>query len=63
MPFVKLETPNSQYLAIAQSWFNLCDYSKAKEALNKIAPELQQHPEVLRLRADLQKSRPQYLQD
>jgi uncharacterized protein HemY len=63
MPFAKLETPNSQYLSIAQSWFNLADYSKAGEALDKIAPELQQHPEVLRLRADLQKSQPQYLQD
>jgi uncharacterized protein HemY len=53
MPFVKLETPNSQYLSIAQSWFNLGDYSKAKEALNKIAPELQQHPEVLKLREQI----------
>jgi hypothetical protein len=63
MPFVKLETPNSQYLSIAQSWFNLCDYSKAKEALDRIVPDLQQHPEVLRLRADLKKNQSQYLQN
>jgi hypothetical protein len=56
MPFLKLETPNSQYLSIAQSWFNLCDYFKAKEALDKIVPELQQHPEVLKLRAQLCKA-------
>jgi hypothetical protein len=56
MPFVKLETPDSQYLSIAQSWFNLADYYKAKEALDKIAPELQQHPEVLKLREQICKA-------
>ena len=55
MPFVKLETPNIQYLAIAQAWFNLGDYSKAKEALGKIAADLQQHPEVLKLRGQIVK--------
>jgi uncharacterized protein HemY len=53
MPFVELEKPNSQYLAIAQSWFNLSDYSKAKEALDKITAEFQQHPEVLKLREEI----------
>jgi len=53
MPFIKLEPPNSQYLSIAQSWFKLCDYSKAKEALDKIASELQLHPEVLKLREQI----------
>jgi hypothetical protein len=53
MTFAKLETPNSQYLTIAQCWFNVDDYFKAKEALDKIAPELQQHPEVLKLRGEI----------
>jgi len=50
MPFLKLEKPNSQYLSIAQSWFNLGDYSKAKEVLEQITLEFHQHPEVLKLR-------------
>ncbi|HEY5040782.1 MAG TPA: tetratricopeptide repeat protein [Verrucomicrobiae bacterium] len=53
MPFAKLETPNSQYLSIGQSWFKLGDYSKAKEVLDRIVPELQQHPEVLKLREQI----------
>jgi hypothetical protein len=48
--FVKLKTPNCQYLSIAQGWFGLGDYSHAKKILEQIAPELQQHPEVLKLR-------------
>jgi hypothetical protein len=55
MPFLKLEKPNSQYLSIAQSWFNLGDYSKAKEVLEQIALEFQQHPEVLKLREQIVK--------
>jgi uncharacterized protein HemY len=53
MPSVELEKPNSQYLSIAQSWFNLSDYFKAKEALDKITTEFQQHPEVLKLREQI----------
>jgi hypothetical protein len=56
MPFAKLETPNSQYLSIAQSWFNLGEYSKAREALDKIAPELLRHPEILKLRGEISKA-------
>jgi hypothetical protein len=56
MSYEKLETPNSQYFIIAQSWFNLSEYSKAREALDKIVPELQEHPEVLKLRGEISKA-------
>lgn len=53
---MKLENPDYDYLSIARGWFALGNYSKAMKALNQIIPELQQHPEVSKLRAQIEKA-------
>jgi hypothetical protein len=52
----ELEKPDCDYLSIARGWFALGNYSKAMKALNQIIPELQQHPEVSKLRAQIEKA-------
>src|SRR5689334_8433103 len=42
--------PDKWHLCAAQGWVGLGDFAQAKEELEKIAPELRTHPEVLDVR-------------
>ncbi len=48
-----LEDTNRRYLEAAQGWLELGDSAEAKAELEKIAPQLQTHPEVLKVRWEI----------
>ncbi len=45
-----LEPPDSHHLSVALGWFELGNWHEANEELEKIAPTLRTHPDVLELR-------------
>ena len=45
-----LEPPDSMYLRAAQGWLELGNHLEANEELERIAPELRAHPDVLEVR-------------
>ena len=48
-----LEPPDSFHLVAAQGWLELGNHIEANEELEKIAPELRAHPNVLKLRWEI----------
>jgi predicted Zn-dependent protease len=47
---IPIEPPDSHHLSSAQGWIELGRYDDAGKELEKIAPELQEHAEVLQVR-------------
>lgn len=45
-----LKPPDSYHLVAAQGWLELANHIEANEELEKIAPELRTHPQVLEIR-------------
>ncbi len=48
-----LESTNRRYLEAAQGWLELGDRTEAKAELEKIAPEVRTHPDVLKVRWEI----------
>lgn len=48
-----LQPPDSHHLSAAAGWLGLGDYLEANGELEKIAPKLRAHPDVLRLRCEI----------
>ncbi len=48
-----LEDTNRKYLEAAQGWLGLGDHAEAKAELDRIAPQLRTHPEVLKVRWEI----------
>lgn len=48
-----IDPPNSFHLQAAQGWLELGNQTEANEELDKLAPELRDHPEVLKLRWEI----------
>jgi hypothetical protein len=50
IPMKPLEPPDSLHLQAAQGWLELGSHIEANEELEKIAPQLRAHPDVLKVR-------------
>jgi len=48
-----LEPPDSLHLLAAQGWIELGNHSEAGQELAKLAPSLERHPEVLKVRWEI----------